>query len=194
MKKLKEDCISSAYKELNESIVRCNIPSKDQLLLATKENPLQWNSFESFWERSEIQSEESFQEQKRVIKFCTDPINDYCNIFRTNMVKSCSIRGYAGCGKSWCMQYCLLYCISRGLFGLPTSVMSRRSVFLGSKHIDYIFCLPFEKNRMSPYQIAELAILRLSRYPEKLNVLIVLDVIFFDEIGQLPAETFSALK
>ena len=31
MKKLKEDCISSAYKELNESIVRCNIPSKDQL-------------------------------------------------------------------------------------------------------------------------------------------------------------------
>ena len=47
---------------------------------------------------------------------------------------------------------------------------------------------------MSPYQIAELAILRLSRYPEKLNVLMVLDVIFFDEIGQLPAETFSAIE
>ena len=67
------------------------------------------------------------------------------------MVKSCSICGYAGCGKSWCMQYCLLYCSSKGLFGLPTSVMSRRSVFLGSKHIDHVFCLPFEKNKMSPY-------------------------------------------
>ena len=57
-----------------------------------------------------------------------------------------------------------------------------------------MLCLPFEKNRLSPYQIAELAILRLSRYPEKLNVLMVLDVIFFDEIGQLPAETFSAIE
>ena len=104
MNKLKEESISSAYKEMNEAIVRCDIPSKEQLLGATKENSLQWNSFESFQERSEVQSEESFQEQKSVIKFCTDAINDYANIFRTNMVKSCSVRGYAGCGKLWCIQ------------------------------------------------------------------------------------------
>ena len=32
------------------------------------------------------------------------------------------------------------------------------------------------------------------RYPEKVNLLRILDVLFFDEIGQLPAELFSSLE
>ena len=36
--------IQSASKELEEASERCNIPSIDQFLSATKENPLEWNN------------------------------------------------------------------------------------------------------------------------------------------------------
>ena len=94
---------------------------------------------------SPMQNAESSKEQKHAIKVCADAIDNYNNPLQTHMVKSCTIRGYAGCGKSWCMQYCLMHCFAKGLIGIPTSVMSRRSVFLGGRHIDYLFCLPFEK-------------------------------------------------
>ena len=71
------------------------------------------------------------------------------------MLKSFTIQGYAGCGELWCMQYCLIHCFTKGLFGLTTSFMSRRSVFLGSKHIDHMFCLPFDKKGMSTYEITD---------------------------------------
>ena len=71
--------------------------------------------------------------------------------------------------------------------------MSRRSVFLGSKHIDILFGLPFDK-KGSPYQIANKAIAKHQRYPELLNLLKIVDVPFFDEIGQLPAEILSVLN
>ena len=47
---------------------------------------------------------------------------------------------------------------------------------------------------MSAYKIAEAAISRLQRHPEKLNLLRMLDILFFDEIGQLPAEIFAAIE
>ena len=65
--------------------------------------------------------------------------------------------------------------------------------FLGSKKIHNMFCLPYEKNNMNPYKIAQLAIAKMKMYPEKLNLLIVLDVLLFDEIGQLSAEDFAVI-
>ena len=186
VKKIKKEAITSALKELNEASHRCNISLLEDLMLATKEDPLDWDAYRSMQYSSQIQSETSFKEQKNAVKLCTDTIDKYSDIFQRNVVKSCTIRGYAGCGKSWCMQYCLLYCYAKGLIGIPTSVMSRRSVFLGSKHIDHLFCLPFDKKHSSPFQIAEKAIGKLMRYPEKVNLLRILDVLFFDEIGQLP--------
>ena len=191
---MKEEIITSALTELNQSRERCNLPTKEELLSATKENPIDWNAYNSMKNPSPIQSEESFNEQKIAVKVCTEAIDKYNNIFQKCMVKSCTIRGYAGSGKSWCMQYCLLYCYAKGLIGIPTSVMSRRSVFLGSKHIDNICCLPFKKNNLSPWQIAEQAICKLNRYPEKMNLLRSLDILFFDEIGQLPAEILSSME
>jgi hypothetical protein len=194
VEKLKKEAITSACKELNNASQRCNIPTINDLINATKENPLDWDGFESFQEASAAQNDESFREQKNAIKICTEVMNEYANIFQNaKMQKSCTIQGYAGCGKSWCMQYCLIHCFAKGLFGLPTSVMSRRSVFLGSKHLDHMFSLPFDKKGMSPYRIAELAISRLQRFPEKINLLRILDVLFLDEIGQLPAEMLSTI-
>ena len=109
------------------------------------------------------------------------------------MLKSCTIQGYAGCGKLWCMQYFLIHLFAKGLFGLPTYVMSRRSVFLGSNHIDHMLCLPFDKKVISPYRIAELDIAILKRFPEKFNMLLILYVLFLEVIGQLLAEMLSTL-
>ena len=47
---------------------------------------------------------------------------------------------------------------------------------------------------MSAYKISEAAISRLQRNPEKLNLLRMLDILFFDEIGQLPAEIFATIE
>ena len=190
---MKEEILKSALKELDEAKIRCDIPSLHSFLNAKKHCPLQWNCFDSF-RKSFAQPQQSFDEQKIAIKLCIDTINEYADINRRYTVKSCTIRGFAGCGKSWCMQYCLLHCYAKGLIGIPTSVMSRRSVFLGSKHIDHLFCLTFSKSNLSPYQIAEAAVSKLFRHPEKMNLIKVMDILFIDEIGQLPAEALSTIE
>ena len=53
-----------------------------------------------------------------------------------------------------------MHCSAYGLIGIPTSVMSRYSVFLGGRHIDYLFFYRLKKGK-SPYQIAEQAIARI---------------------------------
>eukprot|EP00957_Ditylum_brightwellii_P201974 15328020-Ditylum_brightwellii.AAC.1 len=86
-----------SLKELNDVMHQYNIPSLDELLDATKENPLQWNGYMLFNEPSTAQNEESFQEQQCAIKLCTKTVNKYSNIFQNSMIKSCTISGYAGC-------------------------------------------------------------------------------------------------
>jgi hypothetical protein len=107
-------------------------------------------------------------------------------------LKNIVLRGYAGCGKSWMMQYCILHAYSNGLFALPTAMMANRSVFLGTKHIDWLFCLPFEKNH-SAYKTAETVIAYVMQKQERLNILRTLDILFIDEIGQVPAELLSVI-
>ena len=126
------------------------------------------------------------------IKKCTEAIDYYSNVHRTELVKNHVIRGYAGCGKSWTMQYCILHAYSKGLFALHTAMMSNRYFFLVTKHIDWLFCLPFEKNH-SAYKTAESAIAMLMQKPERINILRILDVLFIDEIGQVQAELLSVI-
>ena len=130
--------------ELNDAVERCTIPSAIELENATKENPITWNAL-WFLQKSLNQPESYFTDQKIDIKTCTETINSYGDALYTNFNKCVIIRGYAGCGKSWAMEYCVLYAISCGLFVLTTSMMARRSVYLGGKHIHYVFCLPIEK-------------------------------------------------
>ena len=47
---------------------------------------------------------------------------------------------------------------------------------------------------MSPYQIAKAAVSKLLRHPEKMNLIKVMDILFIDEIGQLPAEALSTIE
>ena len=143
---IKQNVIKSAFTELkNSSIERCSIPSQEEIFKASKENPLQWKADISF-RKSEDQPITSFNEQKFAIEKCSETIDSYCNgIFHNKFTKSFTIRGYAGCGKSWVMQYMLLYAMSKGLLCVATAMMSRRSVFLGGKHIHLLFGIPIEK-------------------------------------------------
>ena len=100
--------------------------------------------------QNQEQPDRSFVEQSFAVKKCSDTIESYRNgIYHNKFTKSMCIRGYAGCGKSWTMQYVMLYAISKGLLCVPTAMMSRRSVFLGGKHIHILFGLPTEKNLSS---------------------------------------------
>ena len=99
--KQKKETIQSALKELEDASERCNIPSIDQLLSATKEKTLDWNSLESFTEPSSLQNDLSFSKKRQAIKICNEAIDDYAHVFKSSMIKSCTIRGYSGSGKSW---------------------------------------------------------------------------------------------
>ena len=94
------------------------------------------------------------------------------------MVKSCTVWWFAGCRKSWCMKYYLLYCYSKGLIGIPAPVMYKCSVLLWGKHTNNLLGVPFEENGKSPYQITEQSIAKLIRYPKKTNLLKILDIFF----------------
>ena len=101
--------MSSTYKELNEgTIMTCNTPPIEDMLTTTKENPLEWDGFESMKEPSKIQNNDSFQEHKFAIKICIDAIKYYSNVCQSSMVKSCTIRRCASCVKTWRMQCILL--------------------------------------------------------------------------------------
>ena len=72
---MKENVIDAALKELGEStIIDCDVPTKDDLISATKENPLSWDPVINF-SCSEGQPNESFEEQKLAISMCRDSID-----------------------------------------------------------------------------------------------------------------------
>ena len=114
--------------ELRPSVDECQIPSEEDLINCTKQNPYNWNAVTSF-RRGAIQPIESFHEQNFAIENCVQSIDRYRNLASTNFEKSITIRGHAGTGKSRTLQYCLAYALSKGLFCLTSLMMARRSVF-----------------------------------------------------------------
>ena len=102
------------------------------------------------------------------------------NTFYTKCVGT---HGAPGSGKSFIGQYMTTYIFSKGLRCLSTSVVARRSVHLGGKHIHKLFSLDTTKASLSPWRIAQLAIMRLQKRPVLLKVLQMLDVLFIDEAG-----------
>ena len=71
-------------------------------------------------------------------------------------------------------------------------MMAKRSIQLGGKHWHYLFGLPTGRN-ISTIRMAELVIETLRRHAVKLNFILSLDIIFVDEIGQVPAEFLSII-
>ena len=188
----RESIVETAIIELRSSVLLCEIPSKEDILGSSKEHPLDWNPFLSY-KQCEGQPLESFHEQKRAIKRCKESIDKYCDILAQNTFNKCVVlRGFPGSGKTWTMQYIALYAASKGLNIMTTAMMARRAITIGGSHIHNLFCLPTENN-LSVHRCAELAIVKILRDPVKLHLLLILDVLFCDEIGQWSAETLATL-
>ena len=147
---------------------------------------------ESF-HRNSLQSQNSFNEKKFAIKTVVDTINAYRDItHQTTYTKNVGIRGSPGGGKTWCMMYMLLYAIAQGNTFTTTAIMCKRAIQIGGTHVHQLFRIPIE-NTASAHCQAELAILSLMRKPEKLNFLRVVNMIFFDEMGQVSDLILSIL-
>ena len=80
----------------------------------------------------------------------------------------------------------------KGLKIITTSMISRRSVHLGGIHIHKLSNLPVN-NSISSQRIAELAFVKISSNPLKLNVLQTSNILFIDEAGQVLAELLLVL-
>ena len=192
LKDVKSKVIDAALKELGpDTIQNCQIPTKDELMASTKDNPIEWDPVENFCQ-NDGQPIQSYTEQKVAVKLCKDAIDNYFQ-FDTSFVKCTGIRGAAGSGKTWVMEYSLIYTICQGLNVITTSHMARRAIQLGGKHIAYLFGIPYSRSKLTPQRCTELALHRIMRNPVLYNFLRALDVLCVDELAQSSSNMLAIL-
>ena len=177
--------------ELGSRRVECSIPSPDDILSATKENPLNWDPSTALV-RGQMQSEESCKDQMRGIKMCVNGIKSYLDIIRPYFPRSIVFEGAPGTGKSFCIMVLCAYCLSIGLKVMTTAVQATRALCIGGMHMHKLFAYPAKKSG-NFFRLAEEAIQSLLKYPITMNMLETVNVLFFDEIGQVSAEMISVL-
>ena len=142
---VKRNVIDACLKEVDFAVVDCNIPSKEELMAATISEPIEWDAIESHT-KFVNQSEESYQEQSLAITTCIDAIDCYRDtLSQGSYTKNVGIRGFPGGGKTWCMTYCALYAVSKGLRVTTTAMMAKRALQIGGNHWHKLFILPTEK-------------------------------------------------
>ena len=192
-RQIKSNLINAAFEEIgSQSIELLQIPSKEDLNNASHTNPLDWDPIATF-SQSPTQSVESFYEQKLVLKSCVETIDSYQNL-HSKYTKNIGIRGSPGGGKTWCMMNILLYAISKGHQVITTAMMCKRALQLGGIHIHQLFKLPINaENTSSAHRQAKLAIISLLWNPEKLDFLRSVNIIFFDEMGQVSDVTLAMI-
>ena len=183
--KIKTNLINCGLKEMGTCIESCNIPSNNELETASYFTPVDWDAKTCF-KKFQNQTDDSYEEQKLAIETCVDAIDAYRNTLQDSFIKHVGILGFPGGGKTWCMMYCLLYSISRGLKVTTTAMMCNRALQLGGVHAHKLFLLPTE--RLTPHRRSELAIIKLMKSPKRIEFIRSIDVIFFDEMGQVSSE------
>lgn len=120
-------------------------------------------------------------------------IDTYMNGWiQKTFTKCCCIAGSPGTGKTFCISYAALYAISKGLNTFITALMSTRACQIGGLHVAKMFML-YERGYMNIHCQAELTVQRLLQNPVRLSLLKVLEILFFDELGQCPAELINCL-
>ena len=172
-----------------------NLPSDSSLMNATLNDPIDWSPHETM-ELADSQTEESLIEQKEVMSVIVNAVDKYCDPVRgrevTTQAKNIIVHGAPGTGKSWTGTCAMMYCMSQGLRVVPTAVMAVRASQFGGPNFHRLIGLPVNKT-YQPMRAAELALEKIMRKPELLYVLLTLNVIFIDEIGQISAGQVSTL-
>ena len=189
---VKSKVIDAALKELgHDTIQNSKIPTKDKLMASTKDNPVEWDSVENFVQNTS-QPTQSYTEQKIAVKLCKDATDNYLRL-DSLFVKCSGIRGAAGSGKTWVMEYSLIYVVCQGLNVITTSHIARRAIQLGGKHIAYLFGIPYSRLKWTPQRSAELALHCIMRKPVLYKFLQALDVICVDELAQSSSNMLAIL-
>jgi hypothetical protein len=184
--------VEAAYKEIGTELFS-RLPSKEDVLVATKEYPVAWDPV-NVLRRSRHQSLASFNEQKLAIEVAIASIDKYKDInLAATVTKNVGIRGFPGGGKTWCCMYVALYAMSQGLDVLATAIMAKRATALGGTHWHRFFGLPIDA-KLTPQRMAELALNKIANNPQLRNAIMSLDVIIADELGQLSAEFVATIN
>ena len=190
---VKNNMLLSCFAELNNSFLTSNIPSIEAFQDVTStENSLNWDIINSF-HQSTNQTELSFVEQYNALKNTIERIDGYINPQRHGFFnKSGVICGAPGSGKSFLLNYSMLYALSKGLRICVTATMAKRANFLGGMHIHKLFALP-HKFISNLHVNAEKAIATLEKRQKTINILRTMDILFIDEIGQVSSQLLSTL-
>ena len=110
MQKIRSNVIDAALRDMGQhSIENCNIPTKEQLMNATKQDPISWDPVANFT-RNESQVRESFEEQRSAVSFCTKAINKYLE-FGNKFVKCTAYEVMLVVGRhGQCYMLCYMLC------------------------------------------------------------------------------------
>ena len=174
-----------------------DLPSEDDLMKCTKFSPIEnWCPIESFTQ-SENQSTESFEEQSFAVARAVRSVTKYAQQFGESTqvhTKNTILHGCPGSGKSHVGGYVCLAALAMGLRLMSTALMGTRANVLGGIHFHRLLCFP-TGNIATPHRMAELAIQKLTRPSQAkfLYFVLTMDMLFFDEIGQLSAQQIDAL-
>ena len=127
------------------------------------------------------------------IEVFQNTIDSYTDFHTQHIFTKClGIRGFPGSGKTWTMEYMILYGISKGLFYLTTVMMSKRAIQFSGKHWYYLF---FSTERyLPPHRMAEISLTMIMRNPIKYSILLILYILYCDEVGQDLAELLSSIN
>lgn len=186
LRSFKESMLNAALRELGDTTFY-NIPSREQILSATLDNPIEWDALGCFL-KSTNQSDESYEEQKRVIQLCLKQIDQYCNMKNAGVyTKNIIICGFPGGGKTFLLMYICVYSLCKGLYSISTAMMAHRAVQLGGIHWHKLLCIPTDDN-LSITRRAELAVQKLQQKPKKMELLRRINIFFSDEKSQHSSE------
>lgn len=193
------------------------IPSKEEVLAATKTKPHSWNPMELVTQ-AEGQSKESYEEQQLSLQLAMNAVTRYSKQFaNSTYAKGVLTNGAPGAGKTFIQEVQGLYAMSQGLRVMSTSLMAIRSNALGGINVHRLFQLPVNKaanlfrlaevrvfifhthcSALIEYLIIYLYQLAKDKLYQKRNVvmlhlLLTMDVLLIDEVGQLSSQQFSLL-
>ena len=115
-------------------------------------------------EKTDAQSEESFQEQRLALSLGVSAVNRYSKQFGVkSYAKGVLTNGAPGAGKTFVLQTQGLYGMSQGLRAMSTSLMAVRATAIGCNNLHRIFQWEVGKNA-NLFRLAEV-----SRYYDYLH-------------------------
>lgn len=144
--------------------------------------------------RAPAQTDESFDEQRLAFNICQNSIERFSNP-NTVFEPSILLTGPPGAGKTYLFQKLILYSLLRGLRIAVTAIMSERARVLGGEHFHWLFGIPVTPNSLNEnaQTLALKTITALGTRPQRAAFLKRLDILFFDEIGQLSGEMLTVM-